>query len=67
MTGEQTDAYIAGRLHIRGQRELTREESDAALANLRMSLGMPAEEPDALRRGRVALGLEEDPAGELGI
>jgi hypothetical protein len=45
MSDEERDAYIAGRLEVPGQRELSREEADAALANLRMSFGLPPETP----------------------
>ncbi len=37
------DDYIAGRVEVLGQRELSCEDANAALANLRMSLGLPPE------------------------
>ncbi len=40
------DDYIAGHVLVRGQRELSREEANAALANLRMSFGLPHEDQE---------------------
>jgi hypothetical protein len=41
MSSAERDAYIAGRRPIAGQRELSRDEADAALGNLRQSFGLP--------------------------
>ncbi len=36
--------YVAGRVAVPGQRQLTREEADKALASLRMGFGLPPED-----------------------